>query len=682
MFQTMDSQNAWKIFRQILYLITNPERRCNLHLRYLRDHSKIQTTCCDRNHCFRCKTKDYHDLITCEENMNRLDSSIITCPGCQIAITKGDGCNSIVCYCGKQFSWTIEKETTERANEFVKQFPINTAEACVQVLCRLIPGNISQANGWRTRNIIAMNKAFINYWKLKYNHCPTQCCAYLEYETLIEGDRLSVDIWTSLHPIEVAKCCQQNLIAIESIFHTIFQTNSDKINAIKRMKLNTNDIISLTAKSMKLWMESNQKTYETELENWENRSANQFLYLYGNKKISILNQSSYSQYIPVSEWDILKSNEHLTYSNQNTTVKRIGNVSCYPAAFCKLSSPMASITVTLDQAPRGPNWLTFGLSRIDMPVSGSDGVGRTSSSWGICDDRSTTSNNQAMLFNCGQIVSTFRKLIEGDILKAEVNMTDGWLEISLNDDFHYKFTIPITSNDYNSYCFAMTFANDHQISIVNDISIVGMNINIMSNDHKEMLNNLRRIIRKMMYDDNYNITNDMIIIANTFQKQFNNDINITMKYYENYYPIIHSFIYNYIKIYSNDNNSNYKPIIWSEMIDIITWKQLYQLVVWNCVNKQYLLNEIDIEKSNQFFEEYQESAPFMAAAILANTTNKTFDEMKISSAKAFMKVYSNDMNDWYNYNATLKEPLLGLENMCPKCVCLPRHINYCPKIGK
>ena len=99
---------AMQILSNILRLISNPERRNLLHLRFLNERPRFYTPCCSRLHCFRCKTKDFHDDKTCEENTLTLDSSIFACPNCNIHLAKADGCNSVSCVCGVQFSWSNE----------------------------------------------------------------------------------------------------------------------------------------------------------------------------------------------------------------------------------------------------------------------------------------------------------------------------------------------------------------------------------------------------------------------------------------------------------------------------------------------------------------------------------------------------------------------------------------------
>lgn len=120
---TMDDKDAWKIMKNLLALIEDPERRACLQLRHLFLRPRFYTPCCSKEHCFRCRTKDFHNGKTCEENINSLDSSIVPCPSCGVCLTKGDGCNSVTCLCGRKFSWNEERETITRITAFQQEFP-------------------------------------------------------------------------------------------------------------------------------------------------------------------------------------------------------------------------------------------------------------------------------------------------------------------------------------------------------------------------------------------------------------------------------------------------------------------------------------------------------------------------------------------------------------------------------
>jgi hypothetical protein len=164
-------------------------------------------------------------------------------------------------------------------------------------------------------------------------------------------------------------------------------------------------------------------------------------------------------------WDTDLSNTSLTYTSSNTCVKRVGNVSCYPAAFSKLPSEHAKFSVRLSAPASGSsNWVSFGLAKRGMKKDSSDGMGRTEDTWGIADDRSSTSS--AVVSACKTNVGTLpRKLKDGDVLSGEANVAAGWFEVRLNQsEFSHRFTIPVGSKE--DYWFGMTFANDHQATIL------------------------------------------------------------------------------------------------------------------------------------------------------------------------------------------------------------------------
>jgi hypothetical protein len=166
-------------------------------------------------------------------------------------------------------------------------------------------------------------------------------------------------------------------------------------------------------------------------------------------------------------WSTDISDSKLTFTNNNTTAKRASSVSCYPAAFSKLQSERAKFTVRLDATNLTGNWLSFGLAKKGMSMSGSDGLGRTENTWGLFDERSSGSvSKMAAVSACKTNVGTLpRKLKDGDVLSGEADVAAGWFEVRLNQsEFAYRFTIPVGSKE--DYWFGMTFANDHQATIV------------------------------------------------------------------------------------------------------------------------------------------------------------------------------------------------------------------------
>ena len=84
---------------------------------------------------------------------------------------------------------------------------------------------------------------------------------------------------------------------------------------------------------------------------------------------------------PVLQWDVGMSNNNLEYTEDNTSCRRPGSNSCYPAAFAPVPGVRSSFTVTLAEALSTTNWLTIGICAAGFATQSSDGFGRTVSSW-------------------------------------------------------------------------------------------------------------------------------------------------------------------------------------------------------------------------------------------------------------------------------------------------------------
>jgi hypothetical protein len=164
-------------------------------------------------------------------------------------------------------------------------------------------------------------------------------------------------------------------------------------------------------------------------------------------------------------WHSSSSNTSLRYSNSYQTVERVGNVSCYPAAFIRLNSTSACLRIQLKAAPITMNWLSFGLARVTMGNSSSDGVGKTKDSWGIRDERNALTGQSTIAGN-GVDKTTFRKLREGDILIAIVDIITGTIDIAIhNTDHKFRMTF-VSTGKKEDYVFAVTLANDHILTIL------------------------------------------------------------------------------------------------------------------------------------------------------------------------------------------------------------------------
>jgi len=95
---------------QVINSITDPERRATFHVAYMRKFPECWTRCHKARHCFRCHITGYHDGMSCAEyQMSKATvEDIVPCPQCGVQLTKGDGCASVNCVCGKSFNWDQE----------------------------------------------------------------------------------------------------------------------------------------------------------------------------------------------------------------------------------------------------------------------------------------------------------------------------------------------------------------------------------------------------------------------------------------------------------------------------------------------------------------------------------------------------------------------------------------------
>lgn len=705
---TLSDQASWEIFIHILKLIIDPERRANLHLRYLREHPRITTLCCSRVHCFRCKVKDYHEGKTCLENTLSLDHSIVSCPNCNIALAKGDGCNTVTCVCGNQFSWSVEKENSDRCQQFLNLYPDNTSIECANILCTYSTTTqehqnnthialINQAKAWQIRNRVDVSRALLVWYKNKYWTCPSQCCVVLPLQMMPEGIKEAVTLWKSNHTKEVEKCMFQTKFASESIFTSLYPFESQRslaanqlMNESRRMKcfnlmkFNNHFVRTekeLLIKSANEWIQNNPSLYSKGLQEYEIRSAKQFLYLYGNRALYTVKPACI--HCPSAiEWSRESSNQDLTYTNENTTVERVGSVSCYPAAFSNLVADHCMFQIRIISAPRTSNWLTFGIARKGMQVSSSDGVGRTIDSWGVADDRS--SNSSTIVAGSGASVENTRKLSEGDILTAIIDTNGGWCQISINDDeYIYKFDIPIGTMD--DYCFAMTFANDHRVSILSDdwnknrkhqvnTTTPSGELNL---EQSYMFNNFKKQLKLLLLENNSsknsNVSNEygtspLKVDPQLWIHECNNDNNLASSNFE----LIRTQILKFV------TTSREFPWINKEscLIPSLTWNKILYASSWYHENRIAIQEAHDAELAYNFYLTHIDDAPFIAAVNLAEIYSHKVNRLEQEASLAFMRFYSEEMQQWYEYDYESKEPVL--ENVAKKCRCLPRHMKSCP----
>jgi len=223
-------------------------------------------------------------------------------------------------------------------------------------------------------------------------------------------------LWKASHVVDVDAAHVRNNAAKRALFTSLFPNEQDQPAAAIRV-LHRQQVFRSSTQgyagadlraSCRMWLEDEQNhaAYTKEALAMEIRSAEACLHLCGSTTIPDASRSvakkeeggshSCGTIAYVEEFNSLISSPGLFFSACNSTCKR-GTLSCYPAAFAYPPTEHCAIIVEIDAAPRGSNWLTFGLVRKGFPNSSSDGVGRSPNSWGIACDRGSNGGSTALV---------------------------------------------------------------------------------------------------------------------------------------------------------------------------------------------------------------------------------------------------------------------------------------------
>ena len=215
-----DDVTSWMLMERILAMVINPERRANLHLRHLKYHPRIWTTCCISVQCFRCRTSTYHEGRSCEEVSITLGGDIICCGRCGVHLVKGDGCDGITCVCGESFSFKNELLKKNNSIRFQETFPHQTSRMSVQVLCGSEMGNIAHAQAWRDTHKEECAQHYAQWWKETFYECPSQCAFLYSIKASLfseyfadAGVAEAQKMWTRFNARAMWHCREQHRIA-------------------------------------------------------------------------------------------------------------------------------------------------------------------------------------------------------------------------------------------------------------------------------------------------------------------------------------------------------------------------------------------------------------------------------------------------------------------------------------
>ncbi|ETW01999.1 hypothetical protein H310_06517 [Aphanomyces invadans] len=93
--------------QSLWWYMYDPERRASLFLAAAKHDPFEVTPCCDADVCFVCKRAGTHAGQPCSAYLPEIDD-MAQCPGCDLMLVKGDGCNAITCFCGTCFEWDAQ----------------------------------------------------------------------------------------------------------------------------------------------------------------------------------------------------------------------------------------------------------------------------------------------------------------------------------------------------------------------------------------------------------------------------------------------------------------------------------------------------------------------------------------------------------------------------------------------
>ena len=125
------------------------------------------------------------------------------------------------------------------------------------------------------------------------------------------------------------------------------------------------------------------------------------------------------------------------------------------------------LSARLDEAPAFNNTMSFGIAVEGFPNCGSRSIGEVAGSWGLYNNRSSSSE-PSKICACGTVVDSFRALKVGDILTMECDKITGSATLSVNyDEYRHVFSLPI--NDDVNFVIGATFCNDHTLTIITSL---------------------------------------------------------------------------------------------------------------------------------------------------------------------------------------------------------------------
>jgi hypothetical protein len=669
-----DNLNAWSYFVSILKCIRSPERRATLQHFYLNDRPHFKTLCCGSEHCFKCKIKGYHSG-TCEQMAAKLDSSIMPCPNCGVFLAKGDGCNTVYCACGKRLEWSRELNDYKNFCKFMEDNPGDVVLAASEVLCLVKQGCRDGArvviNKNQREGIPLIPSVFLNAYG------PYGYCKLVTSENSFSV--FAFEILFSKFKKQVNKKKESDKLCSLSLVESYYQSDHERYYAYKmfceRPAASLNEAETQLSQQLSKWKSNivNTTKWHELASVYLINNLKQFLFFYGNCDFYTGFYTTKKTSLHV--WHTPWCNSNLQFNEADQTMKRPGSVSSFPAAFVKMNCVSGdTFSVEIVECGSAQNYMTFGICELDddgrpkIPNYGSDGLGRSTYTVGIFDDRENPRGS--VVANNGNSVEVWRSFRKGDVLTAEYNGVSRILRLSLN---YSEVVTCISLSGSAMYCFAMTIASDHKVRIINNQTdeinetrtyLTKPNLahrsKFLSANHERMLLDVFRLFRSFVTVTNYNTVFQYV---RKFISESAKEADVSLEDWD------------YIDIASDlVSHRTLKPTDMS-----LSWSQFVSCLCMDIDVLHTKKSFMNRKLADEFASVHKENSAFVCISIL-HGSYENITTKDVTHAKAYMEEYSDLCHEWYDYNASLSESLIPeLRNVSRSCRCLPRCKRGCAK---
>jgi hypothetical protein len=634
-------------FHFLLSVIENPERRLNLQLRFYRDYPEVNSICCTRPHCFKCKTS-YHTGKTCAQmegaGKDTKDNDIIDCPQCGISLVKGDGCSAIHCFCGKEFNWDVEKERVLEITRFLRMYEDDfkagrTADNIHDYCAKIVWTDPSarHALNWFKRH----PETFFSVFKIMtkdFGMYTSHVCATVEGRSMNFSDvlmlqkakcmELAMQHFKKINPKEYQLLSTKYASRGEDLFSSMYQENDRLVGYAQMMSEYT--IHTKEFKSVLTWVFGNLAACKTHVQKVNLNKFMQFCITRGNNCIS--------QFVTTDTMKFKESGAAVTPGLTDYTYTNSGSRSKITFS-SRFGIPVSfAVTGITDEfyigADHGPDGCYVGINI----TSGRLNLYHESTGGGHAHMETT------YIFPANEVITM---VTNRSPLTLEIRLH------SCNAVFKYK----ITNIPEDAVKYAIMLPRNASVNIINN----------PYKYHTEIAKHLAWVeVISMLKDVVTNINDDSfdyVIPENIIREAAKS------KYVKYESEILDkSSVHAIIDLIEN-NFSTINDVKDKEDMQKMSWYDVLHCLTKYCEIKQSENNISEEDRATEFLMENIDDPAFSAILVIHGIRKVSKREHRC--ATAYMNCNPEFVEYAYQLDAENKEPVIyGLRR---GCLCLPRH---------